>query len=71
MPGYPVGVLLRVWEEIGDRPPVATLVDGLGRPHVLVAGHAEVKAVLADPDTYRPDNALDAMTPLPVSAPVG
>ena len=68
MPGYPVGVLLRVWEEIGDRPPVATLVDGLGRPHVLVAGHAEVKAVLADPDTYRPDNALDAMTPLPVSA---
>jgi cytochrome P450 len=61
-------MLFRVWEEIGDRPPVRTVIDGLGRPHVLVAGHAEVKAVLADPGTYRPDNALDAMTPLPVSA---
>jgi cytochrome P450 len=61
-------MLFRVWEEIGDRPPVRTVIDGLGRPHVLVAGHAEVKAVLADPVTYRPDNALDAMTPIPVSA---
>jgi cytochrome P450 len=61
-------VLFRVWDEVGDRPPVRTVIDGLGRPHVLVAGHAEVKAVLTDPDTYRPDNALDAMTPLPVSA---
>jgi cytochrome P450 len=61
-------VLFRVWDEVGDRPPVGTVIDGLGRPHVLVAGHAEVKTVLADPDTYRPDNALDAMTPIPVSA---
>ena len=60
-------MLFRIWEELDDPPPVRTVVDGLGRPHVLVAGHAEVKAVLADPETYRPDNALDALTPLPVS----
>ncbi|MFC7484380.1 hypothetical protein ACFQX7_36155, partial [Luedemannella flava] len=41
----------------GPRPGV-TVVDG----HVLVAGHAAVRAVLADPRTC-PDNALDAVTP--------
>jgi cytochrome P450 len=66
-------MLFRAWEEIDDqawdhRRPVRTVIDGLGRPHVLVAGYAEVKAVLADPGTYRPDNALDAVTPVPVSA---
>ena len=61
-------MLFRAWEETGDRPAVGTVVDRLGRPHLLVSGYPEVKAVLADPDTYRPDNALDAMTPIPVSA---
>jgi cytochrome P450 len=60
-------MLFRVWEDGAGPAPVRTVIDGLGRPHVLVAGHAEVKAVLADPDTYRPDNALDAVTPMPVS----
>jgi cytochrome P450 len=43
------------------------VVDRLGRPHLLVSGYAQVKAVLADPETYRPDNALDAVTPIPVT----
>jgi cytochrome P450 len=72
-------VLFRSWEyQVGDQPAggtvagrtvaVRTVADRLGRPHTLVSGYAEVKAVLADPDTYRPDNALDALTPVPVPA---
>ncbi|HEX2773463.1 MAG TPA: cytochrome P450 [Micromonosporaceae bacterium] len=44
------------------------VADHVGVPHLLVTRHALVKRVLADPDTYRPDNALDALTPIPVSA---
>ena len=44
--------------------PAVTIVDG----HLVVSSHALVRQVLADPDTYRPDNALDAMTPIPVAA---
>ena len=60
-------VLLRAWEATGDGPPVRTVIDHRGRPHTVVRGYQHVKAVLADPATYRPDNALDALTPLPVS----
>jgi cytochrome P450 len=34
----------------------------------VVTRHALVRQVLADPLTFRPDNALDAMTPVPVAA---
>ncbi len=52
-----------------DVPPQVQLVtDPAGRPHLLVASAAEVKAVLADPVTFRPDNALDAVSPIPVAA---
>jgi cytochrome P450 len=34
----------------------------------LVSRHADVRAALADPVTFRPDNALTAITPLPVAA---
>ena len=66
--GYPDGVLFRAWEYRAGPPPVRTVTDRLGRPYALVSGYAEVKSVLADPDTYRPDNALDAVTPIPVPA---
>ncbi|GAA1775575.1 cytochrome P450 [Luedemannella helvata] len=59
-----VGDLFRLWEAPTEgRPGVQKVGD-----HVLVAGHAAVRAVLADPDTYAPDNALDAVTPIPVTA---
>ncbi|KAA2258556.1 cytochrome P450 [Solihabitans fulvus] len=32
----------------------------------LVSRHADVRAVLADQDTFQPDNALTAVTPLPI-----
>jgi cytochrome P450 len=31
----------------------------------LISGHADVRAVLADPDAFHPDNALTAVTPIP------
>jgi cytochrome P450 len=49
-------------------PPVTTVTDHTGTPHVVVSGHRLVRQVLADPDTFRPDNALDAVTPVPVAA---
>ncbi|GAA1790752.1 hypothetical protein GCM10009682_10990 [Luedemannella flava] len=58
------GALFRLWEVPAGPRPGVTVVDG----HVLVAGHAAVRAVLADPRTYAPDNALDAVTPIPVTA---
>jgi cytochrome P450 len=61
-------VLFRAWEHRGAQPAVRTVTDRLGRPYALVSGHREVRAVLADPATYRPDNALDAVTPMPVPA---
>lgn len=42
--------------------------DHTGIPHLLVTSHALVRQVLADPETFRPDNALDAITPIPVAA---
>jgi cytochrome P450 len=64
-------VLFRSWEAptaTAPWPDVATVPDHTGVGHVVVTRHAFVRAVLADPDTFRPDNALDAMTPMPVSA---
>jgi len=63
-------VLFRSWEGAVDRswPPVTTVTDHRGVTHVLVCGHAEVRKVLADQDLFRPDNALDAITPIPVAA---
>jgi cytochrome P450 len=63
-----VAVLFRLWDSPAA-PGTARLVpDGVGGEHLLVTRHAEVRAVLADQDTYRPDNALDAVTPIPASA---
>ncbi|MFG1913341.1 cytochrome P450 [Micromonospora sp. NPDC048898] len=49
-------------------PDVAEVTDHVGVRHLVVTRHALVRQVLADPVTYRPDNALDAVTPMPVSA---
>src|SRR5215468_10623968 len=60
-------VLFRTWSS----PPgtgVGIQPDHTGRNHVVVADHALVRAVLADPVTFAPDNALDAVTPIPVAA---
>jgi cytochrome P450 len=63
------GVLFRLWETGPEaRPDVEWRPDRAGRRHLLVGRHALVRQVLADPDTFRPDNALDAMTPIPVAA---
>lgn len=63
-------MLFRSWEGALDRgwPDVAAVADHAGVPHLVVTRHALVRAVLADPDTYLPDNALDAVTPIPVAA---
>jgi cytochrome P450 len=62
-------VLFRSWDGPVEQswPPVATVPIG-GAPHLVVTGHALVRRVLTDPETFRPDNALDAMTPIPVAA---
>jgi cytochrome P450 len=67
--GYRCRVLFRNWEgPLGqDWPPVAS-VELCGTRHVVVTRHALVRRVLADPETFRPDNALDAVTPIPVAA---
>jgi cytochrome P450 len=64
-------VLFRSWEgpaATGPWPDVAMVADHVGVQHLVVTRHALVRRVLADPETFRPDNALDAVTPLPVSA---
>jgi cytochrome P450 len=64
-------VLFRGWGDTvvdGPWPDVATVVDHVGVPHLVVTRHALVRRVLADPATFRPDNALDAVTPIPVAA---
>jgi cytochrome P450 len=63
-------VLFRSWEApvTGPWPDVATVADHVGVDHLVVTRHALVRRVLGDPATFRPDNALDAMTPVPVSA---
>ncbi|GGJ78295.1 cytochrome P450 [Pilimelia anulata] len=62
--------MTRTWDETitAATPPVAVVTDPVGGTHVLVARHALVREVLADPVRFRPDNALDALTPIPVSA---
>jgi cytochrome P450 len=62
-------VLFHSWDGPVEEswPPVATVPIG-GTPHAVVTRHALVKRVLSDPQTFRPDNALDAMTPIPVTA---
>ncbi|PZF93327.1 cytochrome P450 [Micromonospora endophytica] len=49
-------------------PDVARVTDHVGVAHLLVTRHALVREVLTDPIRYRPDNALDAVTPMPVAA---
>lgn len=51
-----------------DWPPVLPVTDPVGGTHLLVTRHSLVRVVLADPVTFAPDNALDAVTPIPVSA---
>jgi cytochrome P450 len=66
--GSLTGVLFRTWLDTGDRPDVLTVADHTGAEHLVVTRHALVREVLADPHTYPPDNALDAVTPIPVAA---
>ncbi|MEU7957792.1 cytochrome P450 [Micromonospora humida] len=63
-------MLFRGWEASidGPWPDVATVVDRVGGVHLVVTRHALVRQVLADAATWRPDNALDAVTPIPVAA---
>lgn len=63
-------MLFRGWGESvdGPWPDAATVVDHVGVPHLVVTRHALVRRLLTDPATFRPDNALDAVTPIPVAA---
>ncbi|TYC24624.1 cytochrome P450 [Micromonospora sp. MP36] len=63
-------MLFRGWGKSvdGGWPEVATVVDHVGVPHLVVTRHALVRQLLTDPETFRPDNALDAVTPIPVAA---
>jgi cytochrome P450 len=47
---------------------VVEVEDHVGTTHTVITSHRLVKRVLADPGTFGPDNALDALTPMPVSA---
>jgi cytochrome P450 len=60
--------LFRAWDATPEAGPVTTVTDHLGVAHVVVSRHDLVRRVLADPATFRPDNALDAVTPIPVAA---
>jgi len=59
--------VFRAWEWDGPAE-VAEVTDHTGTVHVVVSRHDLVRRVLADPVTFRPDNALDAVTPIPVAA---
>ncbi|MGS2614422.1 cytochrome P450 [Micromonospora sp. LZ34] len=63
-------MLFRSWAQAVDAPwpDVARVADHTGVEHLVVTRHALVRRVLTDPGTYRPDNALDAVTPMPVAA---
>ncbi|MGN9765491.1 cytochrome P450 [Micromonospora sp. SD12] len=63
-------MLFRSWAQTADAhwPDVARVADHVGVTHLVVTRHALVRQVLTDPATYRPDNALDAVTPVPVAA---
>jgi cytochrome P450 len=47
---------------------VTQVTDHVGVSHVVVTSHRLIKQVLADTETFGPDNALDAISPMPVSA---
>ncbi|WP_329108637.1 cytochrome P450 [Micromonospora sp. NBC_01699] len=59
---WAAGTVDRPW------PDVTTVADHVDVDHLVVTRHALVRQVLADPQTYRPDNALDAMSPMPIAA---
>lgn len=63
-------MLFRSWEGAVERewPDVVTVADPAGVRHLVVTRHALVRRVLTDPVTFRPDNALDAISPMPVGA---
>ncbi|MEU9507735.1 cytochrome P450 [Micromonospora sp. NPDC048170] len=63
-------MLFRSWAQTADAhwPDVAPVPDHVGVTHLVVTRHALVRQVLTDSATYRPDNALDAVTPIPVAA---
>jgi cytochrome P450 len=61
-------MLFRIWEAGADLPTISDVTDHVGVTHTLVRSHALIKRILADPATFRPDNALDAITPIPVAA---
>ena len=58
--------MFRTWER--DHTGIAEVTDPVGNRHLVVSRHELVRQVLADPATFRPDNALDAVTPIPVAA---
>lgn len=58
----PHALLYQDWDAIPDRPVIK--VGG----HWLVSTHALVRRVLADTETFSPDNALDAVTPMSTRA---
>lgn len=47
---------------------VVEVEDHVGTVHSVITSHRLIKRVLTDPATFGPDNALDALTPMPVSA---
>ncbi len=58
-------MLFRMWEKPVDCGHAGvTLIDG----HWVVSGQDLIRAVLTDPETFRPDNALDAVTPMSATA---
>ncbi|MFI7607511.1 cytochrome P450 [Micromonospora sp. NPDC049366] len=63
-------MLFRSWAQVADDrwPDVARVADHVGVEHLVVTRHALVRQVLTDAVTFRPDNALDAVTPMPVTA---
>ncbi|PZF97347.1 cytochrome P450 [Micromonospora deserti] len=63
-------MLFRSWAQAPGAPwpDVARVADHVGVEHLVVTRHALVRQVLTDPVVYRPDNALDAVTPVPVAA---
>ncbi|HEX5598141.1 MAG TPA: cytochrome P450 [Micromonosporaceae bacterium] len=63
-------MLFRSWERAIDQewPDVVAVTDHVGVRHLVVTRHALVRAVLTDPETFRPDNALDAISPMPIAA---
>ncbi len=64
---YGEPVLFR-WDERARQPPVARVTDHVGVAHLVVTSPKLIRQVLADPGTFGPGNALDAISPMPVSA---